>query len=116
MLSLETPDFGVFPAVLMLTSDGGVIATEAPGPYESAGMGSWTATGPHAADYTFYFLYGGADNRLTSKGKVVGKVLYDPGKDCWDGPWKIEVVDAEGKLTYTTKGTHTAKCIAVESL
>ncbi len=116
LASFEAPDTGAFPGLLIFTGDGCVITSEAPGPYESAGMGSWTAAGPNTVGYTFYYFNGGADNKLTAKGKVVGQVHYDPGQDCWDGPWRIEIADAQGKLTFTTKGPHTGKRIAVESV
>lgn len=105
-----------FPALLTFTGDGIVLADEPPGAFDTAGHGAWAATGPDSANFTFLALVGGETGVLSATMKVVGAVRYDAGTDTWRGPFRIQVVDANGNETLTDDGTFDATRIAVESL
>jgi hypothetical protein len=105
-----------FPALLSFTSDGIVIASEPPGPFESTGQGNWISTGPLDAAFTFFFLFGSAEGKLSGKFKVNNALHYDPGIDSWSGTFKLWGWDGEGNPTVTEQGTITCSRIMVEPL
>ena len=105
-----------FPALLTFSDDGGMIADEPPIPFETSGHGNWVSAGRREAAYTFVSLIGSAEGPLSSKLKVVGTLQYDPGNDSWSGPFKIDVLDANGQVSFTDRGTFSLTRIAVESL
>ncbi len=105
-----------FPALLTFSSDGGMIADEPPSPFETSGHGNWISAGRREVAYTFVSLIGSAEGPLSAKLKVVGTLQYDAGNDSWSGPFKIDVFDAGGKLSFTDHGTFSLTRIAVESL
>ena len=86
----------VFPALITFTSDGIVLTDEPPSPFETTGHGAWVATGPDSADYTFVALIGSESGALSAKIKVTGSLKMDAAADTWAGPFKIQVVDADG--------------------
>lgn len=111
-----TPGQGAFPALLTFTGDGSVLADESPAPFESTGHGNWVNRSHGEVGYTFVALYGSAQGVNTGKLKVTGTLQYDEGADAWRGPFRIEIFDASGKLTFSDRGTFNLTRIAVESL
>jgi hypothetical protein len=105
-----------FPALLTFTVDGSVIADEPPSPFETSGHGNWVKRGHDQVAYTFVSLIGSAEGTLSAKYKVVGRLKFDARKDEWRGPFKIDVIDPEGNVIFTDRGTFSLKRIAVESL
>ena len=108
---------GTFPGLFTFTSDGGVIGTESPGPFESPAIGSWVARGGGAA-FTFFALFGSpaGGGQNTGRLKVVGSLHFDHAADGWSGPFKIDVFDAAGHLLFTDRGQITLTRIVVESI
>jgi len=105
-----------FPALLTFSEDGGMIADEPPSPFETSGHGNWVSTGRREVAYTFVSLIGSAEGPLSAKLKVVGTLQYDAGNDSWSGPFKIDVLDPDGHVTFTDHGTFSLTRIAVEPL
>jgi hypothetical protein len=106
----------IFPALLTFSDDGGLIADEPPSPFETSGHGNWISAGRREAAYTFVSLIGSAEGPLSAKLKVVGTLRYDAGNDSWSGPFKIDVLDPNGQVSFTDHGTFSLTRIAVESL
>ena len=105
-----------FPALLTFTSDGGVIADETPSPFETSGHGNWVSIGRGQVAYTFVALIGNAEGALSVKLKVVGRLNLNSDKESWSGPFKIDVLDPNGQVTFTDHGTFSLTRIVVESL
>ena len=105
----------VFPALITFTSDGIVLADKPPSPFETTGHGAWVATGPDSADYTFVALIGSESGALSAKIKVTGSLQLDAAADTWAGPFKIQIVDADGAEVMTDEGTFAGTRIAVET-
>ena len=105
-----------FPALLTFSDDGGMIADEPPSPFETSGHGNWISAGRREVAYTFVSLIGSAEGSLSAKLKVVGTLQYDAGSGSWSGPFKINVLDANGQVSFTDHGTFSLTRIAVESL
>jgi hypothetical protein len=105
-----------FPALLTFTADGSVIADEPPSPFETSGHGNWVKRGDHQVAYTFVSLIGSAEGPLSAKLKVVGTLTFDGQEHGWQGPFKIDVLDPDGTITFTDHGTFTLTRIEVESL
>jgi hypothetical protein len=105
-----------FPALLTFTGDGIVIADEPPSPFETSGHGNWVVTSPQAASFTFLALIGSKEGPLSATIKVVGTLQYDANTDTWNGPFKVQVVDADGKEVLADTGTFKATRIAIEKI
>jgi hypothetical protein len=115
--TITAVDMGVTaPGLLSFTSDGIVLGDEPPNPFETTAHGNWVSTGALDAAYTFLFLTGSPEGKLSSKGKVTGALHYDATADGWSGPFKIWMWDAAGKQIMTDHGTITCTRIAVEKL
>ncbi len=93
-----------------------VLGDEAPTPFETTAHGSWIATGSGEAAHTFVAFIGNAENKPPSRLKVVGALTYDAGADTWRGPFKIEMVDADGQQAFADCGTMSGTRITVERL
>ena len=104
------------PGLLTFTADGSVIADESPLPFESTAHGAWVSRGPRDVAYTFVALMGSQEGKNAGKLKVVGTLQFDVGTASWRGPFKIDVFDAGGQVTYADRGTFDLTRIAVESL
>jgi hypothetical protein len=106
-----------FPALFSFTRDGAMITSESPGPFESAGHGSWIGRGREAA-FTFFALVGSpaGGGQNTMKLKVVGTLETDVATGGWSGEFKIQVFDTAGHLLFENGGTLQLTRIAVESL
>lgn len=115
-VDVTTPKQGDFPALLTFIEGGGLVAAESPAPFESGGHGSWANRGPGEIAYTFVGLMGSAEGKNTGRLKVVGTLHQKPDQSGWDGPFKIEVKDADQKVTFTDRGTVHLTRIAVETL
>ena len=101
---------------MTFTGDGSVITSESPNPFESSGHGNWV-NGKHGeVAYTFIALFGSDQGVNTGKLRVVGTLQYDEGSDGWRGPFKIDIFDAGGQVTFTDRGTFSLTHIVVESL
>jgi hypothetical protein len=105
-----------FPALLTFGVGGTVIADEPPLPGETSGHGNWISKSDDEVAFTFVALYGAEDAAYTGNLKVVGTLQYDSSADSWQGPFKIDVFDADGQMTFTDQGTFSLTRIAVESL
>jgi hypothetical protein len=105
-----------FPALLTFSDEGGMIADEPPSPFETSGHGNWVSAGRRDVAYTFVSLIGSAEGPLSSKLKVVGTLRYNADKDSWSGPFKIDVLDPDGRVNFTDHGTFSLTRIAVEPL
>src|SRR5262249_23509173 len=90
------------PALLMFTSDGTMIATESPGPFESVGIGTWVPRG-HDAAFTFHALIGSAaDNGInTGRQRINGLLQFDAATDSWSGSADVLVSNAAGTVSFT---------------
>jgi len=113
----STPTQAPFPGLFTFSSDGVVMGTESPGPFESGGYGSWEARGGAAA-LTFHALFGSPAGAATNTGRarIVGLLHYDAATDTWSGPFKIDVYDPAGHLLFHDRGQFTLTRIVVESL
>ena len=80
------------PALITFSSDGVVLATESPGPFESLGIGTWVPR-DHDAAFTFRALIGSAADGGVNTGrqKVSGLLQYDPATDSWSGGVRVEL-------------------------
>lgn len=114
-----------FEGLITFNADGGLLSSAQPMGidfmgrplYETPGYGNWIATRPNQAAFTFVALYTDASGMSAGKGKVVGKLQYDPRTDTWSGPFRFEVRDASGTVLYfESRGTINAARIAVETL
>ena len=115
-VAVSTPQQGTFPALLTFTADGSVIGAESPNPFESSGHGNWVSRASDQVAYTLVALFGSQEGKNTGKLKVVGTLQYDTGTASWQGPFKIEVVDASGQVSFADRGTFNLTRIAVEPL
>jgi hypothetical protein len=61
-------------------------------------------------------LIGSAEGPLSAKLKVVGKLRLDAYKGTWSGPFKIDVIDLNGQVILSDRGTFSLTRIAVERL
>jgi len=106
-----------FPGLLTFSSDGAIVATESPGPFESIGVGTWEARGGDAA-LTFHVLFGSPAGAATNTGRarIVALLRYDAATDTWSGPFKIDVYDPAGHVLFHDRGQFTLTRIVVESL
>jgi hypothetical protein len=101
------------PALFTFTSDGAMVTSESPGPFESSGHGSWVGRGREAA-FTFFALVGSPAGQNTARIKVVGTLeAHDGG---WTGEFALQVFDAAGHLLATTGGALQLTRIVVEPL
>jgi hypothetical protein len=113
---IDSPNQGAFPALVTFTSDGSLIASESPNPFEGTGHGSWLSRGDGEVGYTFVALFGSQEGKNTGKLKVVGTLQLDGGTDSWHGPWKIDVFDESGQVRFTDGGRLKLTRIIVEAL
>jgi hypothetical protein len=114
---VSTPNQGSFPALITFIRDGGLIATESPGPFESPAHGNWLRRGRDVA-FTFLVLFGtpaGAGHNSGSA-KVVGTLHFDARGDGWSGPFRIQVFDAAGHVLFSDEGTIRLTRIEIEAL
>ena len=113
----STPTQAPFPGLFTFSSDGVVMGTESPGPFESFGVGSWEARGGDAA-LTLHGLLGSARGAGLNTGRirVVGLIHYDAATDTWSGPFKVDVYDPAGNVLFHDRGQFTLTRIVVESL
>ena len=105
-----------FPGLLTFNSDGTVMATEPPSAFESTGHGSWQMTAEGTVAYTFVALFGSAEGKNTGRLKVVGTLHNNSTQEGWSGPFKVEMVDHTGQITFAERGAFTLTQIAVEFL
>ena len=108
---------GPFPALFTFTSDGALIGSESPGPFESPAHGNWIRHGRNVA-YTFFVLFGGPQGvgQNTGSAKVVGTLHFDAPDGGWSGPFRIEVFTPSGIAVFSNTGTLKLTRIEVESL
>ena len=106
----------IFPALLTFTSDGLVFGDEPPAPFETTAHGNWVTTGPQSAAFTFLALIGSEAGPLAATIKVAGTLQYDAKADTWNGPFQVQVVDADGNELLVDNGTFDATRIAIETL
>jgi len=87
---IQNVDLGSLPALFTFTSDGTMIGTESPGPFESPAFGSWAPRGGGVA-FTVFALLGSPAGMGTNTGKlkVVGSLHYDRGSDSWSGDFSL---------------------------
>jgi len=116
--AVTTPSgFGPFPALLTFTSDGALIASEPPGPFESPAHGNWVRRGRDVA-CTFFVLFGGplGAGQTTGSAKIVGTLLFDAHSGGWSGPFRIQVFTPAGVAVFSNTGTVELTRIEIESL
>jgi hypothetical protein len=111
-VDVSTATQGTFPALLTFTAGGGVIADEPPFPFETSAHGNWISVGRREVAYTFVALIGSAEGPLSG----VGTLRLNAGEGTWSGPFKVEVTDASGNVTFSDRGTFSLTRIAVERL
>lgn len=116
LVVVAMPDQDHFPGLLTFNSDGTLMASESPSPFESAGHGRWQITAEGTVAYTFVALFGSAEGKNTGRLKVVGQLHRTDGQDDWSGPFKLEITDSLGQITFTACGTFALTRIAVEAL
>lgn len=114
LVEAATPTQGAFPALLTFISDGVVLASESPGPFESVGHGNWISTGDGGVAYTFIALLGSAEGKNTGRIKVIGALQATGEQGGWSGPFKVEMMDGNGQVSFADRGTFTLVRIAVE--
>ena len=114
-VEITTPTQGG-PGLLTFTADGSIIGDESPSPFESTAHGTWVSRGPQDVAYTLVALMGSQEGKNTGKLKVVGTLQFDAGAASWRGPFKIDVFDASGQVTFADRGTFSLTRIAVEPL
>ena len=102
-------------AVQALTSDGFWLGSRPTHPYETPAVGTWVATGPQTAAYTFMVLNGSETDVLMAKTKVVGTLQYDARTDTWSGSDYLTVTDLSGHIIATDTGTLKGTRIAIEA-
>jgi hypothetical protein len=115
-VEITTKAQGSFPGLLTFTSDGAVIATESPGPFESPGHGNWVRRG-RDVDLTFLVLFGSAagGGRNTGSAKIVSTLHFDAHAGGWTGLFKIQVFNAAGGLVFDDCGEFRLTRIEVET-
>jgi|SRR5215510_5843280 len=111
----STPAQGSFPALFTFNADGGMIASESPGPVESSGHGNWERRGRDVA-FTFFVLFGSNTGRNTGSAKAVGTLHFDASDGGWTGQFRIQVFNAAGVQIFTDTGTFELTRIEIESL
>lgn len=116
LVAVAMPGQDHFPGLLTFNSDGTLMASESPSPFESTGHGSWQMADSGTVAYTFVALFGNAEGKNTGRLKMVGRLHNADGQDDWSGPFKLESTDSLGKITFTACGTFALTRIAVESL
>lgn len=116
LVEVTLPGQAALPGLLTFNSDGTLMASESPSPFESTGHGSWQMTNTGAAAYTFVALFGSAEGKNTGRLKGVGTLQTTGDQDGWSGPFKIEIVDGTGQVTFAERGTFALTRIAVELL
>lgn len=114
LVEAATPTQGAFPALLTFTGDGIVLASESPGPFESLGHGNWIRTNDGGVAYTFIALLGSAESKNTGRIKVAGVLQPADEQGGWSGPFKVEMMDGNGQVSFADRGTFTLARIAVE--
>jgi hypothetical protein len=114
LVEAVTPTQGAFPALLTFSSDGTIMASESPSAFESTGHGNWIHTDDGGIAYTFIALQGNEESKQTSRIKVVGALQAAGDQGGWSGPFKVEMVDSKGQISFTDRGTFTLSKIAVE--
>ena len=97
LVAVAMPGQDHFPGLLTFNSDGTLIASESPSPFESTGHGSWQMSAEGTVAYTFVALFGNAEGKNT-------------------GRLKIEIVDNLGQVTFAERGAFTLIRIGVEPL
>jgi len=105
-----------FPALITFGAGGIVIADEPPQPGETSGHGNWVSTSDNQVAYTFVSLYSGEGGIYNGRLKVVGTLQFDAGTVSWQGPFKIDVFDANDQVVFSDKGTVDMTLIALESM
>jgi hypothetical protein len=115
-VAVTTPNQGTFPALLTFIADGSVIGAESPNPFESSAHGSWVRNDQGEVAYTFVALFGSQEGKNTGKLKVVGTLQFDADTANWRGPFKIDVFDTSGQVTFADRGTVNLTHITVEPL
>lgn len=104
-----------FPALVTFGDEGSVIAVEPPGPGETSGHGNWISNDDGTVSFTFIALFS-EEGAYAGKLKVVGSLQYDSGTDSWQGPFKIDIFDADDKVVAGDTGTFDMARMAVETL
>ena len=116
LVAVAMPGQDHFPGLLTFNSDGTLIASESPSPFESTGHGSWQMPAEGTVAYTFVALFGNAEGKNTGRLKMVGTLQTPGDQDGWSGPFKIEIVDNLGQVTFAERGAFTLIRIGVEPL
>lgn len=116
LVEVTMPGQAAFPGLLTFNSDGTLIATEPPSPFESTGHGSWQVIEQGAVAYTFVALFGSTEGKNTGRLKVVGTLHNNNAQAGWTGPFKIEIVDSMNQITFAERGAFTLTRIAIEPL
>ena len=114
-VQITTAAQGSFPGLLTFTSDGAVIATESPGPFESPGLGNWVRRG-RDVDLTFLVLFGSpaGGGRNTGSAKIVSTLHFDPRSGGWEGVFRIQVFNTAGAVLFEDCGEFQLTRIEVE--
>lgn len=105
-----------FPALLTFGDEGTVIADEPSAPGETSGHGNWVGNDDGTVSYTFQALYSGDEGAYSGKLKVVGTLQYDSATDTWQGPFRIDIFDADDQVVAGDTGTFDMARMAVEAL
>ncbi|MCK6576737.1 MAG: hypothetical protein L6Q98_01390 [Anaerolineae bacterium] len=105
-----------FPALLTFGAEGTLVVDEPPLLGETSGHGNWISNDDGTIVYTFVALYSDGAGAYTGKLKVVGTLQYDSAADTWQGPFKIDIFDADDNVIAADTGTVDTVRIAVESL
>lgn len=113
---MTTPSQGTFPGLLTFLADGSVIALESPSPFQSSMHGTWVENDGGGVAFTFGALFGSEEGKNTGRSKVFGRLQFDPRTASCSGPFKVEVFDAGGQVTFSDRGTLQLTRIEVEPL
>ena len=105
------------PALFTFTSDGALIATESPGPFESPAHGNWERRGRDVA-FTFLVLFGSnaGGGQNTASVKAVGLLHFDARHNTWSGRFRFQLFDPGGTVLATVGGMLELTRIEIESL
>ena len=105
-----------FPALLTFGAGGTVVTDEPPLTGETSGHGNWSSSSDSEVAFTFVALFSGEEGAYNGNLKVVSTLQYDASADSWQGPFKIDVFDADGQVLFSDRGPFSLTRIAVESL
>lgn len=123
-ITVSSPAFPPSPSLVTFTTDGTVLVADPPvtveGPgrvaFVSAGQGSWQATGPDTAAFTFAELVAGPNGALFGSETVRGTATVATDGQSVSGAFSFTAQDPTGKVLASGAGTFQGRRIRVEPM